>query len=80
MSSSELPEYVQQNVANWTRANAEYTDQSAAQAWAQDEITWGVFEIPESQVNALGDVSGLDVVDLGCGTGYFSAWLARRGL
>jgi SAM-dependent methyltransferase len=79
MSSSELPQYVQQNVANWTRANAEYTDESAAQAWAQDEITWGVFEIPESQVNALGDVSGLDVIDLGCGTGYFSAWLARRG-
>jgi SAM-dependent methyltransferase len=79
MSSSELPGYVQQNVANWTRANAEYTDESAAQAWAQDEITWGVFEIPESQVNVLGDVSGLDVVDLGCGTGYFSAWLVRRG-
>ena len=27
----------------------------------------------------LGDVDGLDVVELGCGTGYFSAWLARRG-
>ena len=28
---------------------------------------------------ALGDVAGLDVVELGCGTAYFSAWLARRG-
>ena len=27
----------------------------------------------------LGDVAGLDVVELGCGTAYFSAWLARRG-
>jgi SAM-dependent methyltransferase len=79
MSSSELPGYVEQNVANWTRANVEYTDESAARAWAQDEITWGVFEIPESQVNVLGDVDGLDVVELGCGTAYFSAWLARRG-
>jgi SAM-dependent methyltransferase len=79
MSSPELPGYVQQNVANWTRANAEYTDESAARAWAHDEITWGVFEIPESQVNVLGDVDGLDVVELGCGTAYFSAWLARRG-
>jgi SAM-dependent methyltransferase len=25
------------------------------------------------------DVSGLDVIELGCGTGYVSAWLARRG-
>jgi SAM-dependent methyltransferase len=79
MSSSERPEYVRQNVANWTRANAEYTDASAARAWAQDEITWGVFETPESQLNVLGDVSGLDVVELGCGTAYFSAWLTRRG-
>ena len=79
MSSSDRPEYVQQNVANWTRANTEYTDASAARAWAQDEITWGVFETPESELNLLGDVSGLDIVELGCGTAYFSAWLARRG-
>ena len=79
MSSSDLPEYVQQNVANWTRANTDYTDASAARAWAQEEITWGVFETPESELNLLGDVNGLDVVELGCGTAYFSSWLARRG-
>ena len=28
---------------------------------------------------ALGDVAGLDVIELGCGTAYVSAWLARRG-
>jgi ubiquinone/menaquinone biosynthesis C-methylase UbiE len=76
MSSSD---YVRQNVANWTRANAEYTDAQAERAWAQAEIAWGVWEIPESELNVLGDVSGLDVVDLGCGTAYFSAWLAKRG-
>ena len=27
----------------------------------------------------LPDVAGNDVVELGCGTAYFSAWLARRG-
>ena len=25
------------------------------------------------------DVAGMDVVELGCGTAYFGAWLARRG-
>jgi SAM-dependent methyltransferase len=79
MSSSERPEYVQQNIANWTRANVEYTDASAARAWAQEEITWGLFATPDSELNLLGDVSGLDVLELGCGTAYFSAWLARRG-
>jgi SAM-dependent methyltransferase len=27
----------------------------------------------------LDDVDGLDAIELGCGTGYVSAWLARRG-
>jgi SAM-dependent methyltransferase len=76
MSSSD---YVGQNVANWTRINAEYTDASAAEAWAQEEISWGVFRARESELNVLGDVRDLDVVDLGCGTAYFSAWLARHG-
>ncbi len=48
-------------------------------AWAEAEITWGVFGIPESSLGTLGEVEGLDVVELGCGTAYVSAWLARRG-
>ena len=79
MSSSERPDYVQQNVANWTRANAEYTDASAARAWAEEEIRWGVWRTPESDLNVLGDVDGLDIVELGCGTAYVGAWLKRRG-
>ncbi len=62
----------------WTRRNAEYLDGAAAAAWAREEIVWGMFEIPESQLGILGDVAGLDVVELGCGTAYVSAWLARR--
>jgi SAM-dependent methyltransferase len=38
-----------------------------------------MFKVPESEVGVLGDVAGLDVLDLGCGVAYFSAWLARRG-
>ena len=48
-------------------------------AWAEREHTWGVFGVPERELHALGDVAGLDVVELGCGTAYLSAWLARRG-
>src|ERR1044072_9376739 len=35
--------------------------------------------VPEAGHGVLGDVAGLDVVELGCGTAYFSSWLARRG-
>jgi SAM-dependent methyltransferase len=76
MSSSD---YVRANVAHWTQANAEYTDARAEEAWAQEEIAWGMWQIPDADLNVLGEVDGLDIVDLGCGTGYFSAWLARRG-
>jgi len=63
----------------WTKSNAEYTDARAKKAWAKEEMDWGVWRVPESEVDVLGDVEGLDVVELGCGTAYFSAWLAKRG-
>ena len=76
---TELPEHAVRNRELWTRSNADHTDAQAGEAWAQAEITWGMFRVPESEVEVLGDVSGLDVLDLGCGVGYFSAWLVRRG-
>jgi SAM-dependent methyltransferase len=73
------PDYVAVNRANWTRANAEYTNARAHDAWSQEEIEWGVCRVAESEVNVLPDVERKDVVELGCGTAYFGAWLARRG-
>jgi SAM-dependent methyltransferase len=75
MSSADL----ERNVAQWTKSNRDYTDASARAAWAQEEIIWGVFGVPEASLGILGDVAGLDVVELGCGTAFFSAWLAKRG-
>ena len=67
------------NRAVWTKSNQDYTDENATDNWALDEISWGIWGIDESELNVLGDVDGLDVVELGCGTAYFSAWLAKRG-
>jgi SAM-dependent methyltransferase len=67
------------NVESWTRANAEYTDARAETAWAAEEITWGVWQVPESELQALPDLAGKDVVELGCGTAYVSAWLKKHG-
>jgi SAM-dependent methyltransferase len=73
------PEHVEVNRELWTRSNAEFTDSDAEDKWAREEIVWGGFEWPEAELGTLGDVADLDVVELGCGTAYFSAWLARRG-
>ncbi len=80
MSDSELPDSIAANIAEWTESNAQYTDSNAERAWAPQAVTWGVFGVPEEAIGSpLGDVSGLDVVELGCGTAYFSAQLAQRG-
>ncbi len=73
------PDYLARNRAVWTQVNADYTDEQARRSWARDEITWGIFGIPERELGVLGDVAGLDVVELGCGTAYFSGLLAKRG-
>jgi SAM-dependent methyltransferase len=75
MSSADL----ELNVALWTKNNGAYTGSASPATWMRDEMTWGMFAVPESEVNAVGDVAGLDCVELGCGTAYVSAWLARRG-
>ena len=41
------------NVEGWTRANKEYTDARAESAWAEDEISWGIWQVPERELKAL---------------------------
>jgi SAM-dependent methyltransferase len=48
--------------------------------WTRSEPAWGVFGIPEESAKLLPEhADGVRVVELGCGTGYVSAWLARKG-
>ena len=76
---SDTDGYLAVNRALWTTVNAQFTDAQAERSWAASEITWGLFDVPEHEVKLLGDVSGIDVIELGCGTAYLSAWLARQG-
>ena len=73
-----LSEHAERNRKAWGEIAADYV-QSAERNWATDEITWGVWDVTETEVGVLPDVAGKDVIELGCGTAYFSAWLARRG-
>lgn len=63
----------------WATVNEQFSDSAAEAMWARDEISWGLFRIPEATLGLLGDVRGLAVAELGCGTAYLSAWLARAG-
>lgn len=80
MTDRDLPDSIAANVAEWSETNAQFTDAQAERAWAPQELSWGVFGVPETDIGSpLGTVNGLDVVELGCGTAYFSAQLAHRG-
>jgi SAM-dependent methyltransferase len=72
------PDHVAQNKASWEAEAANYVE-PAKRDWAREEIRWGMYGVPEADIGALPDVNGMDVVELGCGTAYFSSWLARRG-
>jgi len=51
-------------------------------SWQSEVITWGCWDVLESEIKALGpleELRGKDIIELGCGTAYFSAWFARLG-
>ena len=53
---------------------------SGERNWAQAEPDWGEWCIPESELAMLpADMTGLDAIELGCGTAYVSGWMVRRG-
>ncbi len=77
-----LNDHEARNRAEWNRVAPEWVA-AAERHWdPATEPHWGIWHVPEASVGALapvGDLAGRDVVELGCGTAYWSAWLARRG-
>ena len=71
--------HVLRNRTAWDAWAADY-EAPGRRNWAQSEPTWGIWSVPESEVGMFpAEARGLDAVELGCGTAYVSAWLARRG-
>src|SRR5688500_20112313 len=75
-----LPEHVRRNRQYWDEINAPRYAPHGHRAWATNEVSWGVFGVPDDELGVLPeDLAGKDVIELGCGTAYVSARLARRG-
>jgi SAM-dependent methyltransferase len=73
------PGRIQRNRALWADVHEQFTGGDAARRWSEPGVSWGLFRQPESAIGALGPVSGRSVLEIGCGTAYLSAWLARAG-
>lgn len=79
MTDEALPEHVAVNRQHWDARASDWVA-SGERLWALLEPTWGVWGVPESELRMLPvDMTGMRAVELGCGTGYVSGWMARRG-
>jgi SAM-dependent methyltransferase len=76
---SDLPEHVRVNRAYWNGMASDWVA-AGERSWQSAEPYWGVWGIPEAELELLPrDMSGTSAIELGCGTAYASAWMARRG-
>jgi SAM-dependent methyltransferase len=78
MSKPDLPEYVLRNRERWDAWAPDWVA-SGERNWAATAPSWGIWGIPEAELHLLDGVDGGDAIELGCGTAYVSAWMARRG-
>lgn len=71
--------YVSDNRAYWDEMAHDWVS-AGERSWATREPFWGIWALPEAEVNMLPtDMSGSTAIELGCGTGYVSGWMASRG-
>jgi len=76
---SGTPDHVLRNRLAWDEWAESYAE-PGLRSWAAAEPSWGIWGIAEADASVLpADLDGRDSIELGCGTGYVSAWLARRG-
>lgn len=74
----ELPDYVQINREYWDRWAPDWVA-GGERGWAE-EPAWGIWRVPEAELELLPtDMTGMDAIELGCGTGYVSSWMLRLG-
>ena len=72
-----MPRHAGVNRAEWDRISDEYQQRHGEQIAAGSG--WGVWQLPEAELRVLGDVDGLDTLELGCGAAQWSIALAGRG-
>jgi SAM-dependent methyltransferase len=71
--------HIRKNRRDWDKTSDEYQAEHASQLNRWDRLAWGVWNLPESKLGALGEVRGKDVLEFGCGGGQWSIGLARAG-
>ncbi len=77
MAPEKLTPHAAKNRAYWDSDSDSYQKRHGAQL--EGGLAWGVWHIPEAELQVLGDVRGLDVLEFGCGAAQWSIALTERG-
>jgi SAM-dependent methyltransferase len=75
----ETTDHVRRNREHWEQESEAYQARNRSQLNRWDRLAWGVYDVPEDDVRALGDVRGLRALELGCGACQFGIKVAMRG-
>jgi SAM-dependent methyltransferase len=67
------------NLASWEHDSDDYQARNREQLHRWDVLAWGIWDVPEDELHALGDVRGLRALELGCGGAQFGLRVAARG-
>jgi ubiquinone/menaquinone biosynthesis C-methylase UbiE len=70
---------VRTNRASWDEGSDEYQSRNSSQLNRWDRLGWGAWDVLKDDVHALGDVAGLDALELGCGAAQFGIKVVMRG-
>ena len=77
---TETSAHVRRNRQHWESQSADYQERNRAQLNRfDDELRWGVWDVPERDLRALGDVAGMRALEYGCGASQSGLKLAKLG-
>jgi SAM-dependent methyltransferase len=70
---------VRTNLRSWEADSHSYQEEHRSQLNRWELFGWGTWDVPEDEISALGDVSGLRSLELGCGAAQMGIKVSRRG-
>jgi len=74
-----LTAHAARNRASWNSWSDDYQAKHGGQLRESGGLGWGTAQIPEADLQILGEVAGRDILELGCGAAQWSIALALRG-
>jgi ubiquinone/menaquinone biosynthesis C-methylase UbiE len=72
-----MSDHAAANRAHWNSISARYQQVHDAQI-GRLPMLWGSWSVPEGQVNALGELTGLRILELGCGAAQWARSIASE--